>query len=74
VVTTVPSSTAIVGGSSTAFNITFSPLYAGTRTAMVSIANNDNDENPYTFLVQGQEIVLRSPMPSHLHPDLWGQK
>lgn len=52
-VTTVPSSTTIVGGSSTSFIITFSPLYAGTRTAIVSIANNDSDENLYTFLIQG---------------------
>jgi hypothetical protein len=52
VVTTVPS-TPIIGGSSTSFITTFSPTYAGIRTAIVSIANNDSDENPYTFLIQG---------------------
>jgi hypothetical protein len=51
-VTTVPS-TPIIGGSSTSFIITFSPTYAGIRTAIVSIANNDSDENPYTFSIQG---------------------
>jgi hypothetical protein len=53
VVTVFPSLTAIVGGSSVSFSITFSPLYSGTRTAIVSIANTDTDENSYTFLVQG---------------------
>ena len=33
--------------------ITFSPLASGVRTAIVSIANNDSDENPFTFMVQG---------------------
>jgi len=53
VVTVFPSLTAITGGSSVSFSITFSPIYAGIRTALVSIANTDTDENPYTFLVQG---------------------
>lgn len=51
-VTAVPSAT-VVGGSSTSFVITFSPTMAGTRTATISISNNDSDENPYTFLIQG---------------------
>ncbi|MEZ4976402.1 MAG: choice-of-anchor D domain-containing protein [Flavobacteriaceae bacterium] len=33
--------------------ITFSPLASGVRTAVVSIVNNDSDENPFTFMVQG---------------------
>ena len=52
-VTTIPSLTAIAGSSSTTFIITFTPTSAGIRTAIVSIANNDSDENPYTFLIQG---------------------
>lgn len=51
-VTTAPSAT-IIGGSSTSFIITFSPTFGGVRTAIVSIANNDSNENPYTFLIQG---------------------
>jgi hypothetical protein len=54
-VTTVPS-TPIIGGSSTSFIITFSPTYTGIRTAIVSIANNDSDENLYTFLIQGTGV------------------
>lgn len=41
-----------VGGSST-FQITFDPSAAGARNASVSISNNDSDENPYTFDIQG---------------------
>ena len=52
-VTTIPSLTAIAGGLSTTFIITFTPTSTGIRTAIVSITNNDSDENPYTFLIQG---------------------
>ncbi len=54
-VSTVPA-TPIIGGASTSFIITFAPTYAGIRTAIVSIANNDSNENPYTFLIQGTGI------------------
>jgi surface protein len=51
-VKTVPASSIVVAGSTT-FQITFDPLAGGTRTATLSIANNDADENPYTFAIQG---------------------
>lgn len=35
------------------FTITFTPQASGTRTATISIVNNDSNENPYTFDVQG---------------------
>ena len=37
----------------TTFEITFAPTATGVRTADISISNNDSDENPYTFRVQG---------------------
>jgi len=37
----------------TTFIITFAPGASGVRTATVSIANDDPDENPYTFAIQG---------------------
>ncbi|MCK4529910.1 MAG: choice-of-anchor D domain-containing protein, partial [Candidatus Marinimicrobia bacterium] len=49
---TAPSDS-IVAGASTAFSITFTPLAVGLREATISIANNDADENPYTFAIQG---------------------
>ena len=51
-VTTLPSSP-VSAESSTTFVITFTPSYAGTRTATVSIVNNDSNENPYTFVING---------------------
>ncbi len=40
-------------GGSTIFTITFSPTAVGSRSAIVTIYNNDSDENPYTFMVEG---------------------
>ncbi|WP_298346118.1 LamG-like jellyroll fold domain-containing protein [uncultured Algibacter sp.] len=47
-------STPIVAGASTTFTISYDPTTSGTHLATVSIANNDTDENPYTFLIQGR--------------------
>jgi len=33
--------------------VTFDPSAEGVRTATISIANNDADENPYNFAIQG---------------------
>ena len=46
-------SSSIAAGSSATFDINFTPGALGTRTASVSIANNDSDENPYNFAIQG---------------------
>ena len=43
----------------TTFTIQFNPvdiIAPTSRTAVVSIANNDSDENPYTFTIQGTAI------------------
>lgn len=37
----------------TTFTVEFNPSATGQRTATISIANNDSDENPYTFAVKG---------------------
>jgi hypothetical protein len=54
-VTTPPSATVAVGGSTT-FVVTFAPTAVGLRTAEISIANNDGDENPYDFSIQGTGV------------------
>lgn len=54
---TQPASGTITPGNFIDFQITFSPQGAGIRTAIISIANNDSDENPYTFLVQGNGLA-----------------
>jgi uncharacterized repeat protein (TIGR01451 family) len=40
-------------GGFTSFQVTFNPSAAGLRTATVSIANNDPDEYPFDFAIQG---------------------
>lgn len=45
--------TPIAPGNAVTFTIRFDPSAEGLRTATVSIASNDADENPYTFTIQG---------------------
>jgi hypothetical protein len=49
------------------FVVTFNPSTAGTRTASLSIANNDADENPYNFDIQGAGTVP-TPTPTPTEP------
>jgi hypothetical protein len=51
-VTANPAAT-VAAGSSTTFQVTFNPSAMGVRDAVISIANNDSDEDPYTFAVTG---------------------
>ena len=55
-VTTQPASP-VAANNSTTFTVTFDPSATGTRTATLSIANNDADENPYDFAIQGTGIA-----------------
>ena len=52
-VTAQPSSPVTSGGGSTTFTVEFNPSAAGVRSATLSIDNNDSDENPYNFSIQG---------------------
>jgi len=52
-VTTEPVTPVAATTGTTTFQITFDPSGVGTRSAAVSIANNDSNENPYTFAIQG---------------------
>jgi len=54
-VTTQPLSP-VAAGDNTTFTLRFDPSATGLRTATISIANNDSDENPYTFAIQGSGI------------------
>lgn len=40
-------------GESTSFDVEFRPLGSGLRTATLVVPNNDPDEDPYTFAIQG---------------------
>lgn len=44
----------IVGSSSTTFTVTFDPSVLGTASATITVANDDPDEDPYTFNIEGE--------------------
>ncbi|WP_299521908.1 choice-of-anchor D domain-containing protein [uncultured Lutibacter sp.] len=56
-VTTQPSATVLTTGTSTTFVITFSPVALGTFTDVVTITNDDSNEDPYTFTISGNGAV-----------------
>jgi hypothetical protein len=56
-ITAIPSNSIATSGSTT-FQVTFDPSAIGTRSATISIANNDADENPYDFAIQGTGIAV----------------
>lgn len=43
----------VTPGNYAVFTVTFQPASAGTKTAVVTIANNDCNEDPYTFVISG---------------------
>jgi hypothetical protein len=48
------SSTVFANQGRQTFTIAFEPTQSGVQLAVVSIANNDSDENPFTFTIQGE--------------------
>jgi hypothetical protein len=50
-------SATVAAAGNTNFTVTFTPTTPGVKTATVSIANNDTDENPYTFTLTGTAIA-----------------
>lgn len=48
-----PVGNSVAANSSVTFTLTFAPNAVGVVTATVSIANDDSNENPYTFVVSG---------------------
>jgi hypothetical protein len=55
---TQPTSTTLKADETTTFTVTFDPQSAGDFTDTVNIANNDSDENPYTFVISGTGQAL----------------
>ncbi|MFM8413673.1 MAG: choice-of-anchor D domain-containing protein [Planctomycetota bacterium] len=50
---TLQPAASVAAGSTTTFTVVFDPSAAGLRTATVVIANDDANENPYEFAIQG---------------------
>lgn len=63
-VTTEPSTPVSTPYGSTTFTIRFAPTSYGVKTATVTIGNNDTDENPYTFVIQGKGTVTAPGTPT----------
>ena len=57
VITSQPAFT-IPAGNSSSFDITFDPTVVGFSFATVNVGSNDNDENPYNFLIEGEGIDI----------------
>jgi hypothetical protein len=45
--------TPVAASSTTTFQVRFSPSVTSTQVATLTIPNNDSDENPYNFVIQG---------------------
>ncbi len=52
-----PASVVAANGGTTTFQIQFAPNSSGLHTATIQIANNDSNENPYNFVIQGTGLV-----------------
>jgi hypothetical protein len=49
----VSPTTPISANTTTTFQVCFTPSHTGTRAVTLSLANNDSDESPYDFAIQG---------------------
>ena len=67
-VSIVPVTPVAASSGTTTFEITFTPSAGGLRTATLSIANNDADENPYDFNIQGTGTTCTSAVISSVYP------
>ncbi|MBU0677466.1 MAG: choice-of-anchor D domain-containing protein, partial [Verrucomicrobia bacterium] len=68
-VTSDAGSTTILAGARTQFTVRFDPTAAGVRTAEVSVANSDSDENPYNFRIIGTATGPDDPTVDSVTPD-----
>lgn len=60
-VRTQPAANLIAPNGELWFDVDFAPTVAGTYTTTVSIANNDPNEQPYTFMITGQGRLPNTP-------------
>jgi alpha-tubulin suppressor-like RCC1 family protein len=61
-------SSSISGGASTSFSVSFTPTLSGARTAILTIPNNDPDENPFTFVLAANGLAQPGPTQTILGP------
>ncbi|MCF7674168.1 MAG: choice-of-anchor D domain-containing protein [Akkermansiaceae bacterium] len=63
--------TTLAPGASTTFTVTFTPTAAGSRSAVIHVASNDPDENPFDINLTGTgvgipEIAVEQPVDNDL--------
>ena len=58
-------------GTSSSFSVEFAPLNNGVKTATISIANNDINENPYTFTIKGNSNFAWEDGFEYYTPGAW---
>ncbi|MCB2218997.1 MAG: hypothetical protein KQI35_01290 [Bacteroidetes bacterium] len=63
-----PESSISTGYDTTLFAIGFAPTSYGLKTAIVTIQNNDPDENPFTFTIQGMGVIEPAAVPIARQP------
>ncbi len=67
-VITQPTSPVMANGGTTSFELRLTPSVTGNYTGTVSIANDDADENPFTFAVKGIGVypdIDNDKLPNH---------
>ena len=60
----------VEAGNMTTFTVRFSPASVGLKTATISIANNDSNENPYDLTVTGEGVIPKGDLNSDGVTDL----
>lgn len=53
---TQPGSATLAPSATTTFTVTFDPSANGARTTTLSFSNNDSDENPFNFTLNGEGV------------------
>lgn len=69
-ITSQPAATIAAGGTSQ-FEITFDPSSVGAKTAVVSIASDDSNADPYTFTIAGEGSATCVPATNVTTPLTW---
>ncbi len=60
-VTAQPASADVLPLGNTVFTVQYAPINVGIDTCVVNIANNDSDENPYDFTINGVGTDITPP-------------
>lgn len=71
-VVAIPATNSINPGFTKTFSIKFAPTAPGIRNALVTIPNNDPDEGPFTFLVQGTGVAPEMDVTGNSQPVISG--